>query len=388
MNINILHIIDSLNSRSGGPSRTVSQLVDNLAHNSDFDVSLLSQSFLNEPYLDFADKSINLMIPETDSHILLKMGLPIRRELIQIINTQRPSLIHAHGLWLPTNFWASKLALQHNIPLLLQPHGMLEPWALNFKKFKKQLALFFYQKKLLESATLFFATSVEEAANFRTIGLRQPIAIIPNGVELDSMPHLSDRPKSVDGIRTVLFLSRIHEKKGLINLVRAWAALKPEGWRLRIAGPDEGQHLQVVMSEARSLGIEDFIEYVGEVDGAKKSSTYIAADIFVLPTFSENFGVVVAEALAHGLPVITTRGTPWADLISYNCGWWIEIGVEPLKNALREAFAMSDSERNAMGLRGQDYVKRYDWGGIAQKTCDVYKWVLGYGAKPKCVEEL
>ena len=127
------------------------------------------------------------------------------------------------------------------------------------------------------------------------------------------------------------------------------------------------------------------MEYLGEVDGEAKTRAYLDADVFVLPTFSENFGVVVAEALAHGLPVITTRGAPWADLETYGCGWWVDIGVEPLVQALREAMALSDDERRAMGERGRDYVRRYDWDNIGQQTIDVYRWVLGQGPQPDCV---
>jgi glycosyltransferase involved in cell wall biosynthesis len=133
------------------------------------------------------------------------------------------------------------------------------------------------------------------------------------------------------------------------------------------------------------LGIEKAVEYVGSVDGEQKSAMYRDADLFVLPTFSENFGVVVAEALAHGVPVITTRGAPWADLEIYGCGWWVDIGVPPLEQALRDAMSLSDDERRMMGARGREYVRRYDWDTIARQTAEVYRWVLDQGDKPECV---
>ena len=178
---------------------------------------------------------------------------------------------------------------------------------------------------------------------------------------------------------------RGHPVKGLFNLVRAWAQLNPAGWRLCIAGPDEAGHLQEVLALVKELGIQRGVNYVGPVDGAAKSALYNSADVFVLPTFTENFGVVVAEALAHGLPVITTRGAPWADLNAYGCGWWVDIGVDPLVQALREAMALSDDQRRAMGALGRVYVRRYDWDDIAQQTMDVYRWVLGKGQQPDCV---
>jgi glycosyltransferase involved in cell wall biosynthesis len=157
------------------------------------------------------------------------------------------------------------------------------------------------------------------------------------------------------------------------------------GWCLKLAGPNKGGHLAEVMELARQLGIDKSLKYVGEVDGEEKSKLYAEADLFVLPTFSENFGVVVAEALAYGLPVITTRGAPWSDLQTHGCGWWVDIGVEPLVRVLRDAVELGDDKRRAMGARGREYVQRYNWDEIAQQTIEVYRWVLGHGPKPLCV---
>jgi glycosyltransferase involved in cell wall biosynthesis len=124
------------------------------------------------------------------------------------------------------------------------------------------------------------------------------------------------------------------------------------------------------------------VVFAGAVAGAQKAALYRDADLFVLPTFSENFGLVVAEALSYGVPVITTRGAPWADLETHGCGWWIDTGVEPLVAALRAATALTDSERQAMGERGRAYVQRYDWDAIAAQTLALYRWVLGQGERP------
>jgi glycosyltransferase involved in cell wall biosynthesis len=127
------------------------------------------------------------------------------------------------------------------------------------------------------------------------------------------------------------------------------------------------------------------VEYVGEVSGTRKSELYQSADLFALPTFTENFGVVVAEALAHGLPVITTKGAPWADLETYRCGRWIEIGMAPLAKALAETMALSDEARHEMGARGREYVRRFDWRDIAEQMHSVYRWLLSQSEKPACV---
>jgi glycosyltransferase involved in cell wall biosynthesis len=235
---------------------------------------------------------------------------------------------------------------------------------------------------------MFFATALMEYESIRSIGLKQPVAVIPNGVL--ARPLCAVNPKRNlesrrDAEHVALFLSRVHPKKGIFNLLHAWAIVAPQGWRLKIAGPDEVGHLAEVMALASELGIEQMVDYLGSVDGEAKSQTYLEANLFVLPTFSENFGVVVAEALAHGLPVITTYGAPWADLETYGCGWWIDIGIDALVISLREAMALSDQEREEMGARGRDYVRRYNWDDIAQQTIDVYRWLLGLRPQPDFV---
>ena len=122
------------------------------------------------------------------------------------------------------------------------------------------------------------------------------------------------------------------------------------------------------------------------MEGRTKWELFRQAALFVLPTFSENFGVSIAEALACGVPVITTKGAPWAELRSHRCGWWVDIGAAPLAGALREAVAASDEERREMGRRGQRLVEqRYAWPPIAADMRSVYHWVLGTGTKPACV---
>lgn len=262
---------------------------------------------------------------------------------------------------------------------------MLEPWAINHKALKKGVALTLFQQRDLMRAHLLIATSNVEYQNIRKFGLPMPVAIIPNGVGLNvGSPPL--KPSPPERQRVALFLSRVHPVKGLLNLVQAWAKLAPVGWRLCIAGPDEAGHLREVLALVRELALQGSVDYVGAVDGLTKSALYNAADVFVLPTFTENFGLVVAEALAHSLPVITTRGAPWADLETYGCGWWVDIGVDPMILALREAMGLSDEDRRAMGARGRAYVRRYDWDDIARQTIDVYRWVLGQGPQPDCVQ--
>lgn len=382
--VTVLHAIADLYPRSGGIARVVVDSADALARQRDLSITLMTQAAPRSELLASSCKQVGRVVAESESRAELTLGLPFRRELERLCRTARPALVHNHGLWVPLNHWAGSIGRLVGLPVIVQPHGMLEPWALNHKGWKKKLAMALFQRRDLESASLLLATSSVEYENIRRLGLRKPVAIIPNGVNLAGAA-LPATAAPAERPRVALFLSRVHPVKGLFNLVSAWTQLAPVGWRLRIAGPDEAGHLKEVLALVKGLGVQESVDYVGAVDGADKSALYNAADVFVLPTFSENFGVVVAEALAHGVPVITTRGAPWADLETFGCGWWVDIGVEPLVHALRKAMALSDDERHAMGARGRDYVRRYDWDDIARQTMDVYRWVLGQGQVPECV---
>lgn len=290
-------------------------------------------------------------------------------------------LIHDNGLWLPTNHAAARVARALQIPFIISPRGMLTPWAMQFHGFKKRLAWLLYQRRDLRAAQVLHATSYQEAKEFRALGLTQPIAVIPNGV---SLPEQRRKVET----RTLLFLSRLHPKKGLLDLVAAWAAVSQQsaGWQVVIAGGDENGHLAVVKAEIKKHKLETCFKFIGEVADEKKWDVYRRADLFVLPTKSENFGIVIAEALACGVPVITTKGTPWEELNAHQCGWWVEIGARPLQVALSEALCLSAEERHQMGLRGRKLVEEsYAWPAAAKKMTGVYQWMLG-GLKPDCVD--
>ena len=246
----------------------------------------------------------------------------------------------------------------------------------------KRLAWLAYQGRDLRAAAAIHVTSEAEADGVRRVGLRTPVAVIPNGIDVpESLP-----PRAPGGFRRALFLSRLHPKKGLPLLVRAWAATRPEGWELVVAGPDEGGHRAEVEALAEGLGLGEGVRFLGPVDDARKWELYRTADLFVLPTHSENFGLVVAEALAAGVPVITTRGAPWSALLAERCGWWVDVGVEPLAGALADAVALDDERRQRMGDRGRRFVLQHlSWERVAHEVRSLYEWLLDRQPRPPFV---
>lgn len=392
----LLHTVGSLSKSAGGPTRTVTALCRELGRLGAV-VELLTReagtSGDEEPLLPTAELvTTTLTPPQRLPMDVALMSAGFRAAIRERCATQGLQLIHDNGLWLPTNHASVMVARQLGLPLIISTHGMLEPWALQHRAWKKRLAWRFYQHRDLRAARVLHATSEQEAESLRRLGLRQPIALIPNGVELAGLAANAERARmgradtpAADPRRTALFLSRIHPVKGLLELVDAWGQVRPAGWRMVIAGPDEGGHRALVEARVLAHGLTTDFTFVGAVDGAEKTALYRSADLFVLSSFSENFGVVVAEALNHGLPVLTTQGTPWQDLPAHGIGWWVPADARSLADGLRQATALTDAERQAMGERGRDYVRRYDWQDIAQRMLAVYLWMLRQGDRPSWV---
>lgn len=373
--------------KSGGTARAVVDLCNYLGRQKVV-ITLLSVDPPNdkEGYVQQDSKVVNHLRIQSRKVPLLNVQFPIGyfKSVRELSLKGKFEIVHDHGLWLPCNHASSVSASKLNVPLVVSPHGMLEPWALKFKASKKKTAWRLWVKKDLLSASGFCATSMQEAQNIRALGFKQPIAVIPNGVDIPLLEREFKVPDRT--VKQALFLSRIHPKKGLCELVNSWAALRPAGWELIIAGPDEGGHRQAVAKLINAYNLQESVRFIGPVDGNDKWRLYQQSDFFVLPTFSENFGIVVAEALAASIPVITTKGAPWEGLHDYKCGWWVDIGSDPLTAALREAISLPDQERRMMGLRGRKMVtEKYSWNRISSEMIEFYQWLLGGGTPPACV---
>lgn len=283
----------------------------------------------------------------------------------------RASLVlHIHGLWLRDHHRAAVWARRHGVSVVWSTHGMTAPWSLRHKRWKKILAWWLYQRRDLGGAVLLHATSEQEIEWNRRLGLTNRQVLVPLGTN-EKREKCGRREGGEAGKFTVLFVGRVHPVKGLVNLVRA-AALVRRRVAFRIVGPDEVGHLADLRAECARLGVE--VCFAGEKHGDGLKREYANCDALVLPSFTENFGGVVVDALAHGKPVIASRATPWRILEEAGCGWWTENSPEMLAKAIDAAAGLPREELEKMGERGRRLVdERFTWAAVARKMAEEYE---------------
>ena len=385
--MNVIHTVPSLGESGGGPPRSVSQLC-NILCQQESSIGIVTTVDPNDPILPLeAGIQLTALARRGTSFSDRLRATDFGAALDGVDRSIPISVVHQHGIWLRSSHAVTRFAHENKLPLVVAPRGMLEPWALNHRKLKKKLAWVLYQERDLEKATAFHATAQSEADSIRRLGFNQPIAVIPNGVHLPQITtdQLKNSGSNTEK-KTVLFLSRINPKKGLPMLLDAWGRLAPADWRLVIAGNDDSNHLPVIERKINEQGLGERVVIAGPLFGEAKQAAYRNADLFVLPSYSENFGIVVAEALGFGLPVLTTTGCPWQELQTHKCGWWVEPTPAGIETALNEALRKTNEELSSMGRRGRRLVeKNYQWSGIAERMLEFYNWLLDGGRQPDFV---
>jgi glycosyltransferase involved in cell wall biosynthesis len=384
-----VHTVASIAERTGGPARTVTSLCSALGR-AGAQVALVAAS----------ERADGEAIVRPDPAVVALHRVDVRhagpfrvfagfgRAVDEALHRAGPrAVVHDHGVWLGSNVAAWRAARRARVPYVLSPRGMLEPWALGFNAPRKRVAWLLYQRRIVTTAAALVATSTQECESIKRLSPASRVAIIPNGVELPAMGDGAFRDAcearaTRERGGTVLFMSRVHPKKNILGLIDAWhrlaAADRLDGWLLRIAGPDEIGHRAEVLARIDRLGLADRVSVDGPIAERDKAAAFSGADVFVLPTFSENFGIAVAEALAYGVPVITTTGTPWVELPGRGCGWWVAPEPDTLALALGEAIGAGGVRRAEMGARGNAYVReRFSWQGVGGATLELYRWLLG-----------
>lgn len=358
MSFRVANVIATFNSKSGGPPRTVSLIA--AAGVGQWRADLFTTTYRES-------KSDSLLLDEFPGHVnvlsshwhTIAGGLCMMTGIsasyrVQLLKGVVPDIVHIHGMWSPFLAAFAESAIKNRIPIVVAPHGMLEPWSMSVRRFRKTLALKSYQGRILAHASAIHATSELEAENLRRLNISSaPVFVVPNVVQEPSI-RVADEDSPKPSKRVLLFLSRVHEKKGLGILLRAWNEIRPADWSLLIVGSGDAKYLRQLKEYCNSNRVSD-VEFKGHIEGEAREIIFKRASAFVLPTYSENFGNVVAEALIRGLPVITTTGTPWSAITAKRCGWYIEPTLSELKRVLVEATGADPEVLQQMGERGRVY---------------------------------
>ena len=308
----------------------------------------------------------------------------MRRWLEGQVQAGLVDVLHNHSLWMMPNVYPGQVVGRNGMPLIVSPRGTLSVWAKQSGSKLKHLFWPLLQRPALTATTLFHATSISEYEDIRRLGFHQPVAIIPNGIDIQKL-----LPQQPSAVRTLLFLGRIHPIKGLDLLLPAWQAVQDRypDWQLRIVGPDNRGYLSDMQQLASELKLERVV-FSGALFGQHKWQANQQAELFVLPTYSENFGMAVAEALAAGTPAIVSKGAPWAGLETHNAGWWIDIGLDPLIACLNSALSRTSIDLAQIGMRGRQWMAdEYSWAYIGEQMSETYRWVIYGGKTPHWIME-
>jgi glycosyltransferase involved in cell wall biosynthesis len=381
------HVLGGLDPIYGGPSYSVPRLCEALAA-AGAETMLLSvaaeeDSQREASYKGYRDCRFAWDYARIPILRALRSSQGLSRALRAAALTA--DVIHNHGLWLMPNVSAGRAAANGPRPLVVSPRGMLAPTALAFSRLKKRAFWALFQGSAVRQAACIHVTSEQEYEEIRSFGLTNPVAIIPNGIDFPKLPAQPTAGPAPE--RVVLSLGRIHPKKGLTRLVQAWSKVEAgcPGWSLKIVGPTEAGHDNELRTLATALGLTR-VSIEGPIYGDAKTTVYREADVFVLPTLNENFGLTVAEALAAGTPAISTKGAPWSGLESEGCGWWIDHGVEPLAAALAHAMALPRAALKGMGDKGREWMVRdFSWDRVAQDMLGVYLWLAHSAVPPSTI---
>lgn len=295
--------------------------------------------------------------------------------------------IHIHGLWEQSTALAARTARTMRTPYLISAHGMLEPWALAQKRIKKLIYAALVERRNIQGADCLHALTQAEAQQYVRFGAKSPIVIIPNGV---SVPKVKDAALFLECFpqaksrRLVLFMARLHPKKGIDMLLEAWDAVvkhHPDAL-LVVAGPDvEGMRSRLEQFCAEH-SIAERVLFTGMLEGAMKWSVLAASECFILPSYSEGLSVGVLEAMGMGLPVVITEPCNMPEVEENGTGWEIKVNKTAVQEALEEVLTNTPSQNTIIGQRAAELISsQYSWNTIARQMHDLYRWLEG-GSMP------
>lgn len=372
----VRQIIQGVRNMSAGPTYSVSALAEQL-HTMGVEIAVNAYDREPDDWKFRANLENTFTFAERLGLLSLKAISQLRRYSMEC------DILHFHGVWRSSNLSPLILPRNHKARIVWSPRGMLSPWSWNHHSLVKKPFWSLLQKNAINKTHCFHATAHPEYLDIRERALLQPVAIIPNGVPIPSLAHHITKRKSL------VFLSRIHKKKGLELLFDAWSEIHPkyQDWDIKIAGPLDSSYATSLQDDVKTRALPR-IYFLGQVLGDEKMELLATAGVFILPSYSENFGIAIAEALAHGTPVITTTETPWQGIIDNHCGWWVKADHDSIKKSIETALSTPLDQLSTMGASGRAWMRNdYSWSSVSSKMLLTYNWLIGLAERPDFVIE-
>ena len=379
MSLRITHVSPHIGS--GGLGQAVPKLCSALAHRK-LDVSL----HVLGPTTVAAPVGVSLSVHPSRTFLGAFGVSPSLKQALHDA-ARNSALIHANSLWTMASVYPSRAVRGTACRYVFSPHGTLAQWALEHHKWRKKIIWALMQRAAIQCAHCFHVTSEKELDDVRRLGFKNKAAIIHNGIDIPKLGLAP--PPAANAPRRLLFLGRLHPVKALDNLLRAWALLQQRranaNWELVVAGENEGGYLAAVQRLAAELKLER-VSFPGLVRESERDALYQSAELFVLPSHTENFGLSAAEALANGVPAVISRHAPWKNIEREGCGWWSDNAPEALAACLGAAMSESSASLKSMGARGRLWMQRdFSWDRAAEMTEALYRWLIDGGNAPKFV---
>ena len=368
----VIHIVENCDDSYGGPTNSIPSLIrgHQLAGRSG---EIYSLYWSDGDLSSMADK---LDIKVTRFRCYFKRTLNISFELIINLWAKRgsKSVFHVHNIWNGVPFVVFILARFTETDYVVSPRGALFPWSLSQGSIRKKFVWRLFQKSMLNKANFVHVTSKDEKRVLQGLGITTPIVVVPNGMPIQDSGDISVSHHT-DEIR-VLFLSRLHPKKGLEILFEAWTKFLincPKAI-LTVVGSGEPEYVLKLKDTVKKLRISDSVKFIGHVGNSKIiNNFYKNNDLFILPSFSENFGMSILESLMFGCPVIVSKNTPWKDVVSYRCGWWIDLSVNEVQAALEEFLQLDSKSRLEMKSQCVKLAATFDLSQLGQDINVAYR---------------
>ncbi len=298
---------------------------------------------------------------------------------------------HDHGLWMYPSFASYSNCKKMGKPYVISPHGMLDGWALRQSSWKKKLIRSLFEDIHLNSASCINALTIKEATDVKQLGIKNPICVIPNGIDLPINDECLESKCPFDlNRKNLLFIGRIHPKKGLFSLLKAWGKLKEDKksdfWHLNIAGWDQMGHESELKQFVYENGLNDTVTFLGPLYGAEKETALKTADAFILPSLSEGLPMTILEAWSYSLPVIMTPECNLSDAFECNAAIKVNTRVDSILTGLHHMIELNEEDLLRIGSNGRNLVEqKYSWSNIVKEMMSVYKWVLGGGSRPDSI---